>query len=199
MVFIFLDHQEYHTVRNFHHTLWGYKCIECGNMDMAQTACEQHHIAPVEQPYGQYTVHESGNSTTVTVPRALRLESGTEVNLRVGWYEGRVLYLKAVPLEAMFDQLPGTQTDPTIDTRETVTERKICTLTVRGGGTDKKELTIPDKCETSRFANETKPMVVAGTVEDGVAYLKLIPECLYAQAGSINLTDITETVSEHST
>ena len=163
---------------------------------MAQAARERHHIMPVEQPYGQYRVHTSGNSKTVTVPRALRMESGTEVSLRAGRYGDRVVYLKAIPLEALLDGLPGTQADPRLDTTETVTEEKVCTLTVRGANTDQKELTIPNDCKTSRFAEETEPMVVAGTIEDGVAYFKLIPECLYEQVGSINLTDIVETVSE---
>lgn len=41
----------------------------------------------------------------------------------------------------------------------------------------------------SRVAEETSPMLVTGRVDGALAYLKVIPEALYAATGSIVLSD----------
>ena len=164
-------------------------------MDMAQTASESRQMGPIEQPYSQYSIHPSGNSKTVTIPRATRVESGTTVCLREGWYEDTIIYLKAVSLDAALDGLPGTETTMTTCEGETIHEHERCTLTVRGKGTDDKGLTIPATCETDQFAEKSEPMVVSGITENEFVYLKLIPQCLYEKVGSINIDEIVQTIS----
>lgn len=165
---------------------------------MAQTASKSRQMGPIEQPYSQYSIHPSGNSKTVTIPRAMRIESGTTVCLREGWYEDTIIYLKAVALDAALDGLPGTETTTTTREGETILERDRCTLTVRGKGTEDKGLTIPATCETDQFAEKTEPMIVSGITENEFVYLKLIPQCLYEEVGSINLDEIVRTISQSS-
>lgn len=164
-------------------------------MHMAQTANETGQMGAIERPHSQYSIHPSGNSKTVTIPRATRVESGTTVCLREGRYEGSIIYLKAVSLNAALNGLPGTETTTTTAKGETITEHERCTLTVRGRGTNDKGLTIPATCKTDRFAEKTEPMVVSGITEDEFVYLKLIPQCLYEEIGSINIDEIVRSIS----
>jgi hypothetical protein len=162
---------------------------------MAQASLPPAQAAPIEQSYGQYSVHFQGNSLSVTVPRPMNLSAETPVSMRVGRYEGRVVYLKAVPLDAAFAGLPGTQPVTEIGEDGRITETEIDVFSVRGGNSEDKALTIPAKCKTERFERKTEPMLVCGTVEGEVAYLRLIPECLYERTGSIDVADIVRTMT----
>lgn len=148
-------------------------------------------VTPREQPCGQYTLYDLGNSVTVTVPKTSGLVPGTSLSLRTGWYNGQLLYLKAVPVDAAPAGQSLAQPTPMADGGDRVTETSIEDLyTVREG--DPLTLTIPAKCETDQFAVESAPMLVAGRVEGALAYLKLIPEALYTAVGSIALSDYIE-------
>jgi hypothetical protein len=156
---------------------------------MAQSATEAGQNSPTERFYGQYSAREEGNSLVTTVPRALNLDIDTPVWVRVCRHRGRVVFLKAIPVAAEIGGRPGTTAEST-----EISEEKLGINTI--WGTTKKLLTIPDTCEddceTDRFNDDTEPVIVAGVIEKEVVYLKVIPECLYQQAGSINTDDLIE-------
>lgn len=133
---------------------------------------------------------------TVTIPRAMQLETKTPVSLREGRYDGQVVYLKAVPLPAALDGLPGTQYDAETVDGKTIEEDEIDVYTVRGGESETKSLTIPARCNTRHFERQSKPMVVGGRAEEQVVYVKLIPESLYETTGSITLTEIVQSLTK---
>jgi hypothetical protein len=150
----------------------------------------------IERPYGEYKVRTEGNSMTVTVPRAFPLASQTDIIVRAGVADDTLLYLKAIPLKAAFDNLPGTEkTTKTVD-GVTVTEEKIDLYSVRGGDSPDKSITIPKKCDTGRFPEKSYPKIVAGRTEAGVAYLRLIPECVHSVAESTSLRDIVQAIAK---
>ena len=157
----------------------------------------------VERPYGQYSAHEQGNSLVTTVPCAVNLNVDTPVRMREARYRGRVVFLKAIPLTAEVAGRPGTRPETTTYGGEELTEKKIDIYSIwgsEGAGENpaedatsgKRLVTLPKKCETDRFTDDTEPMVVAGMVEEEVVYLKIIPECLYQLAGSIRTADLIE-------
>jgi hypothetical protein len=171
---------------------------------MAQADAETGQSAPIERSYGRYSAHEQGHSLVTTVPCAVNLSVDTSVRLRACRHRGRVVFLKAVPLAAEVAGRPGTQPETTTDEGTEITDEKIDVYSIWGAEgddtTEKKLLTIPTKCETDRFSDDTEPLIVAGTVEGDVVYLKVIPECLYQEAGSINTDDLIEaSCSEPST
>jgi hypothetical protein len=162
---------------------------------MAQANLPPAQSSPTEHPYGQYSVHFQGNSLSVTVPRPMNLCAETPVSMRVGRYNGRVIYLKAVPLDVAFAGLPDSQPDTTTDDAR-ITEDEIDIFSVRDGGGEDKALTVPAKCKTDRFEKESEPMLVCGRVDGNVVYLKLVPECVYEETGSFNTANIVQAIAE---
>lgn len=140
----------------------------------------------IEQPYGQYTIHQKGHSLTVTVPRDVRLQTKVVI-LREGIYQGQTIYLKAVPL-ARESELPPVAR---IETDDGITEAKIGNkpFYIRDTGPGQR-LTIPAACQTDRFGEATSPMVVSARDSSGIAYLKYIPEWLYEAADSTATADL---------
>lgn len=166
-------------------------------MTMAQADAGEGQSGLIERVYGQYSVHKQGHSLVTTVPCAVNLSVDTSVRLRACRYRGRVVFLKAIPLTAEVAGRPGTQPETTTHAGTETTDEKIDIYTIWGANenettAEKKLLTIPKKCESDRFSDDTDPVVVAGIVEGEVVYLKIIPECLYQRAGSINTDDLIE-------
>jgi hypothetical protein len=155
---------------------------------MAQAAPQTAHYDPIERPCGQYTIQEQGHSLTVTVPERMDLAAETTVSIRKGLYHGRVIYLKAIPLEAAFTGHPGTRPVTTTVEGERITEDEVGVYIVRDG--TNKMLTVPAECGTDRFAEQTEPMLVTGTADERFMYLKIIPECLYEASWSIATDDL---------
>ena len=176
---------------------------------MAQAGVGAGQNGPIERSYGGYSAHKQGNSLVTTVPCAVNLCVGTPVRLRACRYRGRVVFLKAIPLTAEVAGRPGTQPKTTTDEGVEITDEKIGVYSVWGSEnedegedatTGKKLLTIPTKCETDRFSDDTEPVIVAGLAEGEVVYLKIIPEYLHREAGSIHTDDLIEaSCSESST
>jgi hypothetical protein len=158
---------------------------------MAQTASPPPQYGSTEHCYGQRSVHKQGNSLTVTIPRRMGIEAaGDTVMIRAGRAHGHVIYLKAIPIDAMLDRRPGTALVTRAEGGDRIDERELGTFRVRGGTTTTTALTIPAKCKTDRFATETAPMVVGAIAEGRLTYLKLIPECLYDHTKSIATPDL---------
>jgi hypothetical protein len=157
---------------------------------MAQTGPETPQPGPHERPYGQYTIREDGNSVAVTIPRMMELAAGTTMRIRAGRWRGRVIYLKALPIETAFSGQPGTETVTTTAQGERITEEKVGRGEYSVHDGTNKSLVIPDGCETDRFPKESAPMLVAGTTEMGFVYVKIIPECLYEAVWSIASDDL---------
>lgn len=146
-------------------------------------------VTPRERPRGQQKVYELGNSVTVSLPQTIGLTPGTALSMRLGWYEDQLLYLKAVPADPAFTTQTDPQPTPMADGGDRVAETSITDpYKVRTGRTPM--LTIPAACPDEQFAVGTSPELVAGMVEGSLAYLKVIPETLYAAAGSIALSDL---------
>jgi virulence-associated protein VagC len=150
----------------------------------------------MERPYGQYAIRVEGNSKTVTVPRAFPLEAGTDIQVRAGWLDGKLIYLKAVPLPAAFEGLPGTKGVAITEHGEKLTEEKVDIYRVRGGTSEDKSITIPKKCDTMRFPEKSEPIVVSGRVGGEIAYLRLIPEYLHSETGAIAVSEIIRSLTE---
>jgi hypothetical protein len=163
-----------------HTTLLGFNYIHPFSMSMAQSAASEPQFPAIEQPCGQYKIHEQGNSLTVTVPRRIHVDFGA-VYMREGKHHGRTIYLKAVP--ATPPQSAGSR-EITTDAGVTIVEDYIDLYDIRTKGDDT-TLTVPSDCETDRLPEKSHPMVVAGYDADGVVYLKIIPECVYERAESI--------------
>jgi hypothetical protein len=164
---------------------------------MSQAGLQTGQNSVMERPYGQYTIRVEGNSKTVTVPRAFPLEAGTDIQMRAGWFDGKLIYLKAVPLPAAFKGLPGTKGVAITEHAEKLSERKVDNIyRVRGGTTEDKALTIPKKCETVRFPEKSEPIVVSGRVGAEITYLRLIPECLHSKTSAIAVSEIIRTLAE---
>ena len=163
---------------------------------MAQAAGGLRQRAPVERSHGGYSAYKQGNSLVTTVPRAVDLSIETSVRLRACRHRGRTVFLKAVPLAAEVAGRPGTEPETTTDEGTEITDEKIDIYSIwgaeEGDVAGKKLVTIPSKCDTDRFAPDTEPLIVAGIAEEEVVYLKIIPECLYRRAGSINTDDLVE-------
>ena len=164
---------------------------------MAQADAGTGQNGPNERSYGRYSAHKQGHSLVTTIPCAVDLSIETSVRLRACRHRGRVVYLKAVPLAAEVAGRPGTQLKTITDEGTEITEEKIDVYSIWGADAsettaEKKLLTIPTKCETDRFTDDTEPLIVAGIAEGEVVYLKIIPECLYREAGSINTDDLIE-------
>lgn len=163
---------------------------------MAQTDWDSGQSGPIEQPYGQYSVHRQGNSRTVTVPRATGLDAHTQISVRAGWYDEKLIYLKAVPLKATFQGLPGTETGLTTSDGARITEDEIDIFCVRGGDSECQYLTIPAKCETTEFPTGSEPMLVGGLVDGELSYIKLIPDSLFSATGSVVTDDLVHTITD---
>lgn len=150
-------------------------------------------VTPRERPRGQQKLYELGNSLTVSLPQTIELAPGTAISMRLGWYHGQLVYLKAVPAERAITTQTEPQPTPMADGGDRVTETSIADpYTVRTGRTPM--LTIPAACPTATFPVGTHPELVAGMVEGSLAYLKVIPEALYAAAGSIALSDLIHAI-----
>ena len=115
--------------------------------------------------------------------------AGETVMIHEGRAHGRVIYLKAIPIDALFD---GRDPHPVTQTAggDHIEETQLGAFRVRGGETATTALTIPATCQTDRFAPQTSPMVVGAIAEGRVTYIKLVPECLYTQTKSIALPDL---------
>ena len=165
-------------------------------MTMAQAAGGLGQKGLVERSFGGYSAHEQGNSLVTTVPSAVDLNIETSVRLHACRHRGRVVFLKAVPLAAEVAGRPGTEPETRTDEGTEITDEKIDVYSIWGAeaadGAGKKLVTIPNKCDTDRFTDDTEPVIVAGIAEEEVVYLKIIPECLYRRAGSINTDDLIE-------
>jgi hypothetical protein len=149
-----------------------------------------------ERPYGQYKVRVEGNSKTVTVPRAFPLDTETPIEVRTGWFDGKLIYLKAVPLPAAMKGLPGAKGVTITEHAEKLVEERVDIYRVRGGNSDDKSITIPRKCDTVRFPEKSEPIVISGRVGGEIAYLRLIPEYIHSETGAITITEILRTVAE---
>jgi hypothetical protein len=158
----------------------------------------QGHDRPTEHCYGQRSVYKQGHSLTVTIPRRLGIEAaGDTVMLREGRAHGHVIYLKAIPIEAMLDGYPGTTPVTQTERGDPIEEQQLGSFRVRGGRTT--ALTIPATCHTERFDGGTTPMIVGASAAGRVTYLKLIPECLYEHTKSVATHDLVrgdQTLSE---
>ena len=162
---------------------------------MSQSDSGQGQYGVIEQSHGEYSVRIEGNSVTVTVPRAFPIEAGTEIVLRTGWVNDKLIYLKAIPMESLFNQLPtGT---PETEANEKITENKIGIYRVRGGCSEKKSVTIPKKCDTERFPEKSQAAVVSGRCQAGLAYLKLFPEYVHSEVETLTIREIMDTVIEN--
>lgn len=184
-VVLSLDWRVPNTVLEKPNTLLGFNYMHTFALSMTQSAASGTQTSAIEQPCGQYKIHKQGHSLTVTVPRRIHLDVGS-VFVREGKHHGRTLYLKVVPVSA--SPSVGPQTIPT-DAGVTITDEPIDFYDVRTRGEDT-TLTIPSDCDTDRFPEETYPMIVAGYREEGVAHLKLIPECVYKRADSVTSDDL---------
>lgn len=147
---------------------------------MAQTESYMTRLSTIEQSCGRYSINKQGHSLTVTVPRSVQLMADSVI-IRKGLYNGQLLYLKAVPVDAVLENRPGTSPLPD----EEIDEERIDIYSVRQKAADKL-LTIPSKCDTSRYPEKSKPMVVHARSHEGLAYLKIIPEVLYTHADAIS-------------
>lgn len=165
---------------------------------MAQAGRQPSQAGVIEQSYGRYTVRVEGNSATVTVPRAFPLASGTQIQVRAGWVDEKLVYLKAIPLTALLNGSPGTEKTSTTENGVEITEADVDMYCVRGGKSEDKSITIPSKCDTERFPEKSKPVVVSGRTGNGVAYLRLIPECVYSATESTDISEIAHVISEDS-
>lgn len=159
---------------------------------MAQNESALIHPSVVEQCCGRYSINKQGHSLTVTVPRSVKL-SAESVILRKGIYDGGLLYLKAVPVDGVLDGRLGTR--PT-ETEEQVDEERIDIYSVRSKGADKL-LTIPAS-DTSRYPEKSKPLVVEARSQDGLVYLKVIPEVLAAETADVSITTSALVAAEDS-
>lgn len=148
---------------------------------MAQSESHMTQPSLIEQCCGQYSINKQGHSLTVTVPRSVQLAADSVI-MRTGQYNDRLLYLKAMPVDAVLEGRSGTS--PAADTDE-VAEERIGVYSVRRKATDNL-LTIPAKCDTSRYPEQSSPMIVHARSQQGLAYLKLIPERLYAHAETVS-------------
>jgi hypothetical protein len=157
---------------------------------MAQSAPESTHHGPDERPHGQYTIREHGNSLAVTVPKMMELAAGTSMRIRAGRWRDRVIYLKALPIEAAFSGQPGTETVTTTAQGKRITEEQVGRGEYSVHDGTNKCLVIPDGCEMNGFPEESAPMLVAGTTEMGLVYVKIIPECLYEAVWSIAIDEL---------
>jgi hypothetical protein len=149
-----------------------------------------------ERPYGQYRIRVEGNSKTVTVPRAFPLDAETPIRVRTGWFDGKLIYLKAVPYPAAAKGLPGTKGVALTEHAEKLVEQEVGFYRVRGGNSDDKSITIPKKCDTVRFPEKSEAIVVSGRVGGEIAYLRLIPEYIHSETGAITVSEILRTVAE---
>ena len=110
------------------------------------------------------------------------------VIIREAFYLDRVVYLRIIPVTEAVGSDFKKQCIKVID-GERIVERKIDFYNVRVDE-DGQWLTVPFKRSTDRFARNTKPMVVSAHTNTGIAYLKLLPECLYERADSSATADI---------
>ncbi len=159
---------------------------------MAQSESLPIHPSVVEQCCGRYSINKQGHSLTVTVPRSVQLLAESVI-MRKGVYDGHLVYLKAVPVDGVLDGRLGTR--PT-ETEEQVEEERIDIYSVRSKGADKL-LTIPAS-DTSRYPAKSKPMVVYARSQDGLAYLKVIPEALVNSESDVSITTSALVAAEDS-
>ena len=130
-----------------------------------------------------YTIHEYGNSRTVTVPAATGLEPKTVLCMRLGRLDGRVVYLKAI--EQNTQEVPPTPRPSDISVRtetgvEAVRETGHEFREVRG---DKNErmMTVPAEYgDDETFAVQSRVAMLTGYTNDGTRYLRIIPEDVLA-------------------
>ena len=131
-----------------------------------------------------YTIHEYGNSRTVTVPAETGLEPKTILCMRLGRHNGRIVYLKAIeqntqrvpPAPRLSDTSVRTGTDV-----EAVRETGHEFREVRGNNNEKM-MTVPAEYDDDgTFAIQSRVAMLAGYTKNGARYLRIIPEDVLAE------------------
>ena len=131
-----------------------------------------------------YTIHEYGNSRTVTVPAEAGLEPKTVLCMRLGWQEGRIVYLKAIEQNAQEMMSAPRLSDTSVRTgtgAEAVRETGHEFREVRGNEKEKM-MTVPAEYDDDgTFAIQSRVAMLTGQTNDGARYLRIIPEDVLAE------------------
>ena len=131
-----------------------------------------------------YTIHEYGNSRTVTVPAETGLKPKTVLCMRLGRHNGRIVYLKATEQNTQKGPSAPRQVDASVRTGtgvEVVRETGHEFREVRGNNNEKM-LTVPAEYDNDgTFAIQSRVAMLAGYTNDGARYLRIIPEDVLAE------------------
>jgi hypothetical protein len=129
----------------------------------------------VEQTHGWYGVYPSGHSRTVTIPASVEMTAGEYCQIWRGKYEGRTVYLRAIPLSA--PQMDKSQPPVAGVTEQQIIYRGQSQWKVRKGSRDGElTLTIPAGCDEELFGREKEQMMISGWQDDEIGYLMTVPD-----------------------
>lgn len=111
----------------------------------------------------------------MTIPAPVRLTTGDSFEMWRGKYEGKTVYLKAIP-DAVSIPLDA-MSQPVADkvTEEQVYDRGRSRWKVRECSKGERTFTIPACCTREQFGKESPQVLVSGWVNGEIGYLMTVP------------------------